>query len=511
MIVTSPPYWGLRDYSEVKKFKEKDDAESYIADKSEVYGNLFNGVNVHPQFSIDYDAGKKKWIVKYSFPSIWDGKRGCDHEFDLREIVIKSSYNKDFNERCGGGSGKRKQEESQQLSFREGFCSKCGAWLGSLGLEPDFNLYIKHLCDIFDETKRILKDYGTLWVNLGDTYYTISGGKFLNDNLYTTDATEFGASSANKLKEGKQLPQKCLVGIPERFKIEMIDNRGWINRSTIIWKKPNCLPSSAKDRFTLDFEYIYLFTKDTPTQYYVNYHIKKAQYEKPPRLDGIEGVDWGWVECDKCDGTGNFKGKECNVCKGKGKRRKVFWSGADYYFKQQLVPYTEPLNRWGGDKIKQDTEKTTKYMEMQNLGSSSSMRAGRNLRLNPRDRNMRCIWEVSTRNFSGAHFATFPPELIETPIDAGCPKYVCQKCGLPREKAYENYEHTGYTDCGCNAKFRTGIVLDPFMGAGTTALVAREMGMDFCGIELNPYYINMIWKRLKEAGFKDQTKLDRFF
>lgn len=121
--VTSPPYWALRDYGT-------------------------DGV-------------------------VWDGDADCEHAWN-EEI---------FNQHSGRGdcqkSGKYSQQENipdKQLTRH--VCQKCGAWKGQLGLEPDFNLYIKHLCDIFDEVKRVLRKDGTCWVNLGDTYYTKSGSNF---------------------------------------------------------------------------------------------------------------------------------------------------------------------------------------------------------------------------------------------------------------------------------------------------------------------------------------------
>ena len=138
---------------------------------------------------------------------------------------------------------------------------------GQLGLEPTFEEYINKLCNIFDEVKRVLKKDGTCWVNIGDTYYTKSGSSFANDNLGSGSVEEInkksGISKANELrgKPHKFIQSKSLVGIPFRFALEMI-NRGWILRNTIIWHKPNCMPSSVKDRFTVDFEYVFFFVKN---------------------------------------------------------------------------------------------------------------------------------------------------------------------------------------------------------------------------------------------------------
>ncbi len=128
---------------------------------------------------------------------------------------------------------------------------------GQLGLEPTYQEYIDKLIAIFDEVKRVLKDSGSCWVNLGDTYSN-------NSSVQEKGRQGFGNDKIGN-RNNKQLQEKSLIGIPERFAIAMTD-AGWIRRNTIIWHKPNCMPSSASDRFTVDFEYLYFFTK--APQYY---------------------------------------------------------------------------------------------------------------------------------------------------------------------------------------------------------------------------------------------------
>ena len=127
-----------------------------------------------------------------------------------------------------------------------------GDWKGQLGLEPDFNLYIKHLLIIFDEVWRVLKPTGTLWVNIADVYN--GSGKAGKNPEYQERHTEFGKHSRHKERFGlptnvKNCPRKSLCLIPERFTIEMV-NRGWILRNKIVWYKTNGIPESVKDRFT---------------------------------------------------------------------------------------------------------------------------------------------------------------------------------------------------------------------------------------------------------------------
>ena len=132
---------------------------------------------------------------------------------------------------------------------------------GQLGLEPTFHEYLDKLCAVFDEVRRVLKPTGTCWVNMGDTYSSTmkgSGGSGeTGDGVYARLKKRAGFANL-KLKTG--LPPKTLCQIPARFAIEMT-NRAWLLRNEIIWWKPNCMPQSARDRFTVDFEKLFFFVK----------------------------------------------------------------------------------------------------------------------------------------------------------------------------------------------------------------------------------------------------------
>ena len=260
---------------------------------------------------------------------------------------------------------------------------------GQLGLEPTFQEYITKLCNIFDEVKRVLKKEGTCWVNLGDTYYSINGGKFENDNLGSKEKNRLkGLSQSNNLKSGKELTQKNLCNIPARFSIEM-QNRGWILRNEIIWHKPNCMPSSVKDRFTVDFEKVFFFVKSKKYWF-------ETQYEK------------------------------------------AFTPGSKHVSKS-------------GDKSSQIKESVNATYFDRDFTSGEN-------------RNKRCVWTITTKPFKEAHFATYPEQLIEPMIKAGCPV--------------------------------GGIVLDPFFGAGTTGVVTKKLNRNYLGIELNPEYIDIATRRI---------------
>lgn len=315
---------------------------------------------------------------------------------------------------------------------------------GQLGLEPSFDEYITKLVAIFGEVHRVLKDTGTLWVNISDSYGGSGspGGDFRDGK---------GGDTYLRPYNRKGVTPKSLCGIPERFVIAMTDE-GWIRRNTVIWHKPNCMPSSVKDRFTVDFEYLYFFSKQQR-----------------------------------------------------------------YHFEQQTEPFLSDNSprKFGGNKAEGYGNPTYSG----NIYDNSHLKG----------RNMRCVWRVSTKPYKGAHFAVFPEDLIETPIKAGCPQFICNKCGVPKQlvrvtksiqtrpgvdnkdgsdivygsnkkkRSMPKLEREYYSDCGCGAGFHPGVVLDPFMGSGTTASVAKRLGRDYVGFELNPEYMDLISERLRKT------------
>lgn len=307
---------------------------------------------------------------------------------------------------------------------------------GQLGLEKTFEEYIDKLCTIYDEVKRVLRKDGTCFVNLGDTYNNVTpGGR--NASRWPKQSRNDHTPDMGSLPANIQVKSLCLI--PQRFAIEMV-NRGWILRNVIIWHKPNPVPSSAKDRFTVDFEYVYFFVKS--------------------------------------------------------KR---------YWFEPQYEPYLTESNA-ARPRMGQGTN--TKYKQKRTyggggssfLGHSGTLRAdGTQIQANPLGRNKRTVWTIPTQAYSEAHFATFPEKLVTPMIKSGCPEFVCTKCGKAREKILQpteeyakrlgkswhdhkdddsrgqrytrdiagapctaDYRFKGYTDCGCGAEWRPGVVLDCF-------------------------------------------------
>ena len=509
-VICSPPYWGLRDYG----------IEPVIWDGDKEF----------------YSESLKRYIP-----------RNCKHDFDEYDSKLLHENRQNLNGGTLGNPEYRKNLHGPGKA-KAGFCRKCGAWKGNFGLEPTIDLYIKHLCDIFDEAKRILREDGTCFVNLGDSYGgsgNASGHTTNTKNLgYKT--SEMGATKGHTLG----LLQKSLCLIPQRFAIEML-NRGWVLRNIMIWHKPNCMPESAKDRFTMDYEYIFFFSKSNKTLFWTNEKTLECVSKKPKGTKGIEEEDWEWRECPKCHGEGIIEEEVCPRCEGLKIIKYSFWSGHDYWFEQQFEEYapdTLPrrdrgvnINKWtlGADgqtphnlsqpRLNKKRGYKTKQPER---GIQRQQHHGKDINYGEQGRNRRCVWKIPTKSFKAAHFATFPETLIEPIIKAGCPEFICKKCGKARVKIYKpteeykkylgkgnleehhagqetktkfkvkanaEYEIKGYTDCGCNAGFEPGMVLDPFMGAGTTALVALKQRKRFIGIEIKQEYIDMSYKRIAQV------------
>jgi DNA modification methylase len=279
---------------------------------------------------------------------------------------------------------------------------------GQLGLEPTPDEYVAKMVEVFREVKRVLKKEGTLWLNLGDSYAGSMKGIGADGQSYAgqKQATNKGSVGIYQDKPPKAneigLKPKDLIGIPWRVAFALQAD-GWWLRSDIIWHKPNPMPESVTDRPTKAHEYIFLLSKSSK-YYYDADSIREPLSEQRAKQAG------------------------------------------------KLV---DPGN---------DAKKRKKQIEHDKKRGSGGHFDGHKWQMNPLGRNKRSVWTVATKPFKEAHFATFPPELPEICIKAGCPE--------------------------------SGTVLDPFAGAGTTLYVAEQLGRNSIGIELNPDYCNIIRRRM---------------
>ena len=266
---------------------------------------------------------------------------------------------------------------------------------GQLGLEETPDAYVANMVAVFRAVRRVLRDDGTLWLNLGDSYSGAAGGNNRGEGAgggkERGKAIGFGTLPKRKDLEGG-LKHKDLAGIPWRVAFALQAD-GWWLRQDIIWYKPNPMPESVTDRCTKAHEYIFLLTKSAK-YFYDNEAVKEKSLHV--------GVTHRAAN----------KGKAHSEEAGLDTRPKVDWT-------------------------------------------------------TPETRNKRSVWTVATKPYKDAHFATFPPKLIEPCILAG--------------------------------SAADTLVLDPFSGAGTTGVVAVQHGRRYIGIELNPDYLEMSRKRIQET------------
>jgi DNA modification methylase len=400
--VTSPPYWGLRDYG----------------------------------------------------TSTWEGgDKDCNHQ---RESQGKPTWGANSTGTSTLRGKPNNDNHERQPHYRD-ICGKCGAARVDvqIGLEQTPDEYVARIVEVFREVRRVLRDDGTCWINLGDTYVSNPGDTAKVGGFQAAATAERisaeSAMSLNKHRSG--LKPKDLVGIPWRVAFALQAD-GWWLRQDIIWHKPNPMPESVTDRCTKAHEYVFLLTKSQ--NYFYDAEAIKEDAKRERRVE-------------------------------------------------------EAMHR-----------------ELQDIGK----------------RNRRSVWTITTKPYSGAHFAVFPPDLVEPCIRAGTSEHgCCNNCGAPWDRIVERqvrYDHvttehgkskigpyaqqTGngegthdirhgvYADtrtigwkasCNCSSHFPPPptyvvpcVVLDPFMGSGTTGAVALAMGRNFIGTELNPDYVQIAKKRI---------------
>lgn len=459
--ITSPPYYGLRDYA--------------------------------------------------ILPSIWGGDKTCKHKWIS-------------NGKRGGGSakqGKTGQMRSRAVveartnaeTLMGHTCTKCGAWKGTLGLEPTIEMHVRNIVEVFRELRRVLRPDGTLWMNYGDTYSTAPAGRT------AAETKEIGKDNRTfrdkPVGTTQQLAPKQRMGMPERI-VLALQADGWWWRDEIIWHKPNPMPISVKDRTTPAHEKLYLLTKK-PRYFFDQFAIKETSAEASLRRYAQPTVD-------SQEGGTKADAYESRIPNPKLRSRRP----------NEII---QALAASGADPMK----------------------------------NKRSVWTIPTEPFADAHFATFPTDLVRQCIAAGTSSHgACPKCGKPwerltkkthtnpgnrttngprsTERKHEDFGSAGYDQRLEVAEVTIGFrptcrhyedqynelprpkrarkreqrdaydarwkrvlkrpgdqywsvdkctVLDPFLGSGTTALVADQMQRAAIGIEIKPEYAEMAAWRCK--------------
>ncbi len=330
-----------------------------------------------------------------------------------------------------------------------------------IGLEETPQEYVARLVKVFREVHRVLRPDGSLWINIGDTY--------ANDQKYgghSSGKHQLALHQVERPRRYTGLPAKNLLGIPWRLALALQDD-GWILRQDIIWSKVNPLPESVQDRPSRSHEYVFLFTK-RPKYFYDADAIRTPLKAKTLTTFGCRHQALG------NDDLGKVKS-----------------------------------DNWGKS-IEEHQPRLNGDGEMAGANAKS-------------------VWEIASEPFPCAHFAVMPSELARRCILAGSSPLACEHCRTPwqrrsiptghvnrREAAHVPGNSSTKTDstgwaptrlttltweptCACSNSTGSGkcIILDPFLGAGTVALVALQQKRDFIGIELNADYIEMAKKRIE--------------
>jgi DNA modification methylase len=340
-------------------------------------------------------------------------------------------------------------------------------WTGCLGLEPTIEMYIGHIVCIFREVRRVLRKDGTLWLNWGDSYCS-TAPETMGDNIHI-EGTKEETRRARKIMRPKTphgLKPKDLIGIPWRAAFALQAD-GWYLRSDIVWEKPNPMPESVTDRPTKAHEYIFLFSKSK------RYYYDQSAIREPvvcPESNTPEDILRSNLRKRRTDPKGNARtfrgGAYCNHStfnNAEGGNRTVtgnYHIPSGWDIEEGSHGNFHKTGRRSGNierKSGEDRDRPGSH-----LGTSVPWEGT--------TKNKRDVWTVSSQPYKEAHFATYPPKLIEPCVLAGCPV--------------------------------GGVVFDPFMGAGTTALVAKQWQRDFIGFELNPEYCRIAERRIQDVQLR---------
>lgn len=312
---------------------------------------------------------------------------------------------------------------------------------GQIGLEATPAEFVDVMVDVFREVRRVLRADGTLWVNLGDSYagsWGSQGREYSGVSVSALSARQVVASqrksSLTGSGRGLGLKPKDLMGMPWRVAFALQDD-GWYLRQDIIWAKPNPMPESIKDRCTKAHEYLFLLSKSQRYYFDADSIAEVTDYD-PSKSKLPDGWDTGPGGHGSFHRSGREKGRRSVGANGPDRPSKGVPNGAV-------------------TRVRGLPPRHAEYKSSDQSGLDSVPRGYR---------NKRSVWTVATRPFKEAHFATFPPDLIEPCVLAGAP--------------------------------RGGIVLDPFGGAGTTGLVADRAGRNAVLIELNPEYADIARRRI---------------
>ena len=321
-----------------------------------------------------------------------------------------------------------------------------------IGMEKTVDEYLDSLMKVFAEVYRVLKPAGSFWVNIDDVY-----------------------------------EKQSLLCIPDRLKIKMVE-AGWICRNEIVWHKPNAMPSSAKSRFNADYEKLYFFTKRRKYFFETQYEPMKSAPQKQggTTRKGTKYKD-ATSEASVRQGMNKQRGTKLVVLRKNLPEQLKFVefmrsrttidqlvensgfkrSKVEHWFRRDTSGFAFPsVEDWNAIKWMVD-DWSEEFSKIDAQLNEITIETDDILKNVDKGRVKRAVWSINTKPFKGCHYAPYPEELVKTPILACCPQ--------------------------------NGVVLDPFMGSGTTGLVAVKNKRNYIGFECNPQYCDIANKRISET------------
>ena len=499
-VVTSPPYWGLRDYK---------------------------------------------------LPAtIWGGDGGCAHRWLDEEVATEiggGNWAQGTNGRgelqAGGVDVKR---EPIRAAAQRSTCVTCGAWRGSLGLEPTPDLYVAHLVEIFRAVRRVLREDGLCWVNIGDSYAGSWGAQGRREtpatlsrnqiNNHPKRASNTGTIATAGLKPGD------LCGIPWRLAFALRDD-GWWLRSEVIWAKPSCMPESVNGvRWERCRTKVASQAGRSDGQ--------GGQYQQGSRdRDGTDGSthrEATWSDCPgcpKCSPNGGYVLRRGSWRPTRA-HEQVFQlaKSAEYFADAEAArePITMKPQRRPNGRPLDETPRPGQPKQSWPTAARDTI----NVDGNPAGRNPRSVWTIGPEPLRDAHYAAYPTELPERCIRASTSAAgVCGECGaqlapvVERNQRGSFHDHAADDECGqvqegarrkrqylanletpnrilgyrptcaCDADAVPATILDPFCGSGSTGIAAVRLGRRFVGIDLSAPYCSLARDRI--ARVDQEAILDR--
>jgi len=407
------------------------------------------------------------------------------------------------------------------------------------------------MLQITSELKRVLKPTGTMWWNHGQTYS--GSGQGAQTGYADKKRERVEGNLEASITKNTGITEKCMMMLPERLALRMVDEQDWIVRNDIVWFKPNHMPSSVKDRLATSWEHIYLFVKNK--RYFFNLDAIREVQAFPSDVtrriqqDKLANVNQFAKGSQNARHSVNLRVRDLQAGRIKGLEWKIHCDGSELgkYYKGKLIE-----TNFESSRSLRARELRIKYAGEEDynglLGHSGYTDSEGNPIGNVLGKNPGDVWRITTKPYKEAHFATFPPDLPERCIKAGCPNEVCSKCGKPKvpiseptgeyakiieanktngnnsadwfpradnqiksgkeERVSSSYRMIGYqATCSCNSDFVAGTVLDPFAGSGTTLSVAIKLDVNAVGIEINLKYVEMIKRRCNIPNLKVDFEL----